>query len=57
VADGKVHIPFRIAPKGKEWLDDLAHQHRVDRSTVLRIALVVARKHETELRRLLEDVT
>lgn len=52
-------INFRIGPKGAEWLDTLAvaesveANKRISRSDVIRAALVVARKHEPEVKKLL----
>lgn len=47
--DGRVHITFRLAERGRDWLDDVAHTHHTDRSTVIRAALAVARERAPEV--------
>jgi hypothetical protein len=49
MADPRVHVSFRIAGKGWDWLTQLALDHGVPRSSVIRAALAVARKHEPEV--------
>lgn len=48
-SDPRIHVGFRTAPKAREMLDDLAHEHRVDRSEVIRAALSVAFRHKEEI--------
>lgn len=55
ISDGKVPVPFRIKPAGRDWLDTLAHKYHLDRSKVIRHALAVARSHEPELKKRLEE--
>jgi hypothetical protein len=48
-------LSFMAKSSAKGWLDDLAHHYRLPRSKVIRLALLLARRHEPELRRLLEE--
>jgi hypothetical protein len=57
MADPRVHVSFRVSQKGFDWAHDLAEEERVDRSLVLRLALVVAKQHEKELRDLIRSQT
>jgi hypothetical protein len=45
----KIHVTARIAPAGVEWLDRIADEHKVDRSDVIRAALKVASRDETQI--------
>jgi hypothetical protein len=54
-SDPRIAITFRLGLVGKDWIDYLAHTHRVDRSEVIRAALAVAKKHESELISRLEE--
>lgn len=47
--------PLRLAPKAREWLDGLARRHHVPRAVVIRAALTVARRHESELTKIIEE--
>lgn len=53
-ADPKVPVNFRTAASGREWLDEVAGQHRVDRSDVIRAALALARMQQKELSAMIE---
>lgn len=48
---------FRLSERGHTWLDDLVAETGTDKSTVARLALVVARRHEAELKLLLKERT
>jgi len=45
----RVPITFLTRPSARDWLDSVAAHHRLRRSDVIRAALAVARKHDTEL--------
>lgn len=51
----KEQVNVRIAPRGREWIDEIASEFRVTRSDVIRHSLVIARTHEKELRKRLEE--
>ena len=53
----RVMVSFTVKPGSKDWLDDLAHAHRVGRSTVIRVALAIAKRHEAELVRAIEEAS
>jgi hypothetical protein len=49
-------IAFRTTEKAKEWVDQLAEQYPgVTGSDVARHALVIARRHEAELKKQIEE--
>lgn len=49
-------IAFRTTPKAQEWIEGLAKQFPgVTVSDVARHALVVARRHEAELKKQIEE--
>lgn len=48
--DPRALIAFRIAPKGRKWIEELAAEHEVDNTTVFKAALAVAKNHEAELK-------
>lgn len=49
-------IAFRTTEKAKQWVDDLAANYPgVTASDVARHALVVARRHEAELKKQIEE--
>jgi hypothetical protein len=48
-SDPRVHVSFRIAAKGWDWITMLALAHGVHRSVVIRHGLAVARKYESEV--------
>jgi hypothetical protein len=48
-------IPFHASEGGKKWLDGLAKKYRVSRSAVIRHAMVVARRHEPEVIKRIEE--
>lgn len=52
----KVYLGAYVSPNGRQWLEDLAHEHRVSLSEAARCALTVAKRHETEVRKRLEDL-
>ena len=47
--DPRLHITFRLGVKGYDWLTQVAVDHGVRRSEVIRHALAVAKKHEGEV--------
>jgi predicted transcriptional regulator len=54
-SDPRVLVTFRLAAKGRDWLDALADSEDSDRSKVMRAALAVARAHGDEVRRLVRN--
>jgi hypothetical protein len=51
----KTVLTMRIGRVGLGWLDSLAHTHRLPRAEVIRAALIVARRHETETIAILKE--
>lgn len=51
----RVPVTFRLAPKGRVWIDDTRRKYDTDMSTVVRAALAVARAHPDELRQRIEE--
>lgn len=51
----KEQVNVRLAERGREWLDDLAAEYHVTRTDVVRNALAVAKVHEKDLRKRLEE--
>lgn len=43
-------VAFRISAQGEVWLRDLSVELDVDKTSVIRAALAVAKTHEAELR-------
>lgn len=49
----RVAITTLVREESLEWLDRLAHEHRLPRNVVVRVALAVARQNEAALTRAL----
>lgn len=50
----KVNVSARLATPGVEWLDKVAAEHRTDRTAVIAAAMIIARRHQSELDDLIE---
>lgn len=55
MAEARAHVTFRIGARGKDWVETLMLETGADKSTVLRAALAVAKKHEPELKHLIKE--
>lgn len=51
--DNRVSVTFRVAPQQRDWLDDIAAEHRVDRTVVIRAALATAKQRSADLEQML----
>jgi hypothetical protein len=51
----KVYLGTHVTLAGRQWLEDLAHEHRLSLSEVARVSLAVAKRHEGELRKAMEE--
>lgn len=52
----RVHMNFLVGPKGKEWVEALAKKHDITQGDVMRACLTIARRHDTELARILNEL-
>ena len=52
VKDNRVNVTFRVAPHQRDWLDQAASEHGVDRTVVIRAALAVAKARSDDLDRI-----
>jgi hypothetical protein len=51
-SEPRIMLSFRVAESGRDWLDDIVVEmphEDVDRSDVIRAALILARRHQPEL--------
>lgn len=55
MSDPRVHVTFRLATKGFDWVTMLAASTGRPVSSVIRQALVVAKKYEAEVITRLEE--
>ncbi len=46
----RVVVNISMYPANLKWFEDLAHEHHLARSETIRAALVVAKRHEEEVR-------
>jgi hypothetical protein len=51
----KVYLGTHVTLAGRQWLEDLAHEHRLSLSEVARVSLAVAKRHEPEVRNALKE--
>lgn len=54
-APPKVIVNVKIGQPGVEWIDALAEDHLTTRSDVIRHCLVIASKHEAEVRKRIKE--
>lgn len=52
----RVPITILVRPASRDWLDELAHKHRLKRAEVARAALGVAKSREAEVEKILQTV-
>lgn len=49
----RAYVSTFIKPSARDWIDTLAREHHTSRSEVIRIALALAKRHESEFKTLL----
>lgn len=54
-SESRIPVNVRVTPTSKEWLDEVARHHRVDRSDVIRAALAMAHAEGKQLAALIEQ--
>ena len=55
-SDPRVQVNFRVAPSRRDWLDEVAKGHRVDRAVVIRAALVLAARQPMAFGQVIDEI-
>lgn len=52
----RAYVAFRLAPTGLTWVDQLACDFHTTRSHVIRVCIAIAKRHESDVKKALENL-